>query len=224
MTFIFADQNLPFAVAIALMLIIAVLEGAATLLGAGVSGFLDSLLPEMDMDVDMDMPDMHSASALTRLLGWLRFGQVPALILLVIFLTAFGIMGFIVQGFAVEVLGNLLPAWPASGLAFLCALPFVRGCGGILAKIMPKDETDAVPEQSFIGLIAVITLGTARPGSAAQGKLKDRHGQTHYIMIEPDEPAEQFTQGTEVLIVQQQSAVFRAIRNNSTVLGTENQE
>lgn len=219
MPFIFADQNIPFAVALALMLIIAVLEGAATLLGAGISGFLDSLLPEMDMDVDMDMPDMNSASGLTKFLGWLRFGKVPALVILVIFLTAFGLSGFILQGVVRQLVGNLLPSLPASGLAFLIALPFVRLGGGILAKIMPKDETDAVSEESFIGLIAVITLGTAKLGRAAQGKLKDLHGQTHYIMIEPDSAEEAFVQGTEVLLVQHHGAVFKAIRNTNTLLG-----
>lgn len=225
MAFIFADQNIPFAVALVLMLIIAVLEGAATLLGAGISGFLDSLLPEMDMDVDvdMDMPDMDSTSSLTKLLGWLRFGKVPALVILVIFLTTFGLSGFILQAVVRQLVGNMLPALPASGLAFLIALPFVRFGGGILAKIMPKDETDAVSEDSFIGLVAVITLGTAKAGKAAQGKLKDRHGQTHYVMIEPESAEEVFAQGTEVLLVQHHGAFFKAIRNTNTLLGRTNE-
>lgn len=226
MEFIFAAQNTPFAVALVLMFLIALLEGVTTFLGAGVSGLLDSLLPEMDFDLDVDLdvdadinsPELHAGSALTKLLGWLRFGQVPALVIFVIFLTAFGLIGYILQAFSSELLGRLLPALPASGIAIIGAIPFVRIGAGILAKIMPKDETDAVSEQTFIGLIAVITLGTARPGKPAQGKLKDRHGQTHYIMIEPDEAQEEFSQGTEVLLVQQQGASFRAIRNTSSAL------
>lgn len=224
MGFIFAAQNTPFAVALVLMFLIALLEGVTTFLGAGLSGLLDSLLPEMDFDLDLDVdadidsPDFDAGSTLTKILGWLRFGQVPALVILVIFLTSFGLVGYILQAFCSELLGRLIPALPASGLAIIGALPFVRIGGGILAKIMPKDETDAVSERTFIGLIAVITLGTARPGKPAQGKLKDRHGQTHYIMIEPDEPQEEFAQGTEVLLVRQQGASFRAIRNTSAVL------
>lgn len=218
MEFLFAQQNMPFAVALALMFLIAVLEGVTTVLGAGISGFLDSLLPEMNFDLDMDAPDIHTNTPLTRVLGWLRFGQVPALVIMVIFLTAFGLLGYVIQAVSENLTGHMMPGLPASCFALVCSSPFVRVGGGILAKIMPKDETEAVSEQSFIGLIAVITLGTAKPGKAAQGKLKDRHGQTHYVMIEPDGHEEQFTQGTEVLLVKQQGALFKAILNTSSAL------
>jgi hypothetical protein len=223
--FIFADQNLPFAVALALMLIIAILEGAATFLGAGISGVLDSLLPDLDFDLgvdvdaDLDMPGVGSPSILTSIMAWLRLGQVPALVLLVIFLTSFGLVGYGLQMIFVETVGVMLPSLLAGVVAFVFALPIVRVGGGILVKIMPKDETDAVAEESFIGLVAVVTLGAARAGSAAQGKLKDRHGQTHYVMIEPDNEDEMFPQGTEVLLVKHSGAIFKAIRNTNEVLG-----
>ena len=221
-TFALLSQNLPFAVALVLMLLIAHLEGITTVLGMGFSGFLDSLMPEMDADIDMDVdidgPDFQHATPLTRMLSWLRIGQVPALVLLVIFLTAFGLSGLGLQSVVRNLSGHLLPALAASGIAFLLALPVVRMLGGILAKVMPKDETDAVAEKSFIGLVAVITTGTARHGGAAQGKLQDRHGQTHYLMIEPDDPDEIFVQGTEVILVRQQGATFKAIKNTSAAL------
>jgi hypothetical protein len=145
-------------------------------------------------------------------------------VLFVIFLTSFGLVGYGLQTISSEILGRLLPAWIAGVAAFFCALPIVRGGGGILAKIMPRDETDAVAEDSFIGLVAVITLGTARAGSAAQGKLKDRHGQSHYVMIEPDGIGEEFVQGTEVLLVKHSGAIFKAILNTSSVLGEKEEE
>lgn len=224
--FILASQNLPFAVAITLMLLIALLEGITTLFGMGLSSILDSLMPEMDIDVDidadldadMDGPDLHPSSPLTRMLSWLRIGQVPVLVLLVIFLTAFGLLGFGIQSVATRLSGSFLPVLPAMAGAVALALPFVRLLGGMLARIMPKDETEAVAESSFIGLVAVITTGTSRPGSPAQGRLSDRYGQSHYVMIEPDTAEEQFPQGTEVLLVSQQGARFRAIRNTSAAL------
>lgn len=226
--FILADHNLPFAIALALMMLIAVLEGVTTLLGMGLSGMLDSLLPEMDADFDLDVDadvdadihaaGIHGASPLTRMLSWLRIGQVPVLVLLVIFLTAFGLSGFGVQSAANRLTGLFLPVWPAMAVAFVLAMPFVRFFGGVLARIMPKDETEAVSEKSFVGLVAVITTGKARQGSAAQGKLIDRFGQAHYVMIEPDEAGEEFLQGAEVLLVSQQGATFKAIRNTSAVL------
>ena len=49
--FITADANMPFAIALTVMLGIALLEGVAMLLGAGLSGFIDSMMPEFDVDV-----------------------------------------------------------------------------------------------------------------------------------------------------------------------------
>lgn len=222
--FIFAAPNLPFTVALALMLLIALLEGVTTTLGMGLSGFLDSMMPEMDADIDLDMDadmdaaDFHASGPLTRMLSWLRIGQVPALVLLVIFLTAFGLLGLGVQSVANRLTSHLLPALPAAGAAFLLALPLVRMFGGILARVMPKDETEAVSEKSFIGLVAVVTTGKAAMGRPAQGKLTDRYGQAHYVMIEPDEAGEEFLQGAEVLLVSQHGATFKAIRNASAAL------
>ena len=218
--FIFAAPNLPFAVALALMLLIALLEGVTTTLGIGLSGLLDSMMPDIDVDVDADMDaaDFHASGPLTRMLSWLRIGQVPALVLLVIFLTAFGLMGLGVQSVANRLTGHLLPALSASGAAFVLALPLVRMFGGILARVMPKDETEAVSEKSFIGLVAVVTTGKAKMGNPAQGKLTDRYGQAHYVMIEPDEAGEEFLQGAEVLLVSRHGATFKAIRNTSAAL------
>lgn len=214
--FILANQNLPFAVAIALMLLIALLEGVTTVLGVGLSGLLDSLVPEMH--VDIDVADFHPSGPLSKMLGWLRIGQVPALVLLVIFLTAFGLVGFGVQSVSNRMTGHLLPSLIAMGIAFLLSLPLVRMFSGMLARVMPKDETEAVAEKSFIGVLAVITTGKARKGSPAQGKLTDRFGQAHYVMIEPDEAGEEFLQGAEVILVSQQGATFSAIRNTSAAL------
>lgn len=218
MEFILQSQNLPFTVALVLMFFIAALEGVSILIGFGLSGLLESIAPDFDMDVDIDGADVDSGGGLTRVLGWLRFGQVPVLILMILFLTAFGLIGLGIQSMAVDVIGGLLPMSVATIIAFVVSLPMVRFFGGMLTRVMPKDETEAVTEQSFIGLVATITLGTARYGQGAQGKLKDRFGQAHYVMIEPDNAEEQFEQGTSVVIVQQKGAIFTAIANPSAVL------
>jgi hypothetical protein len=218
MNFLLASQNMPFTVALAVMLIIAFLEGAGTLLGAGIFRFIDSLLPELDIDADMDSPDFESSGLFSKLLSWLRIGEVPVIMLLVIFLTAFGLIGLGLQSFAQKTLGSLLPGPFASIPAVLLGFPIVRLCGGILGKLMPKDETEAVAETSFIGRIAVITLGNASPGNPAEAKLRDKFGQTHYVMVEPDESDERFENGTQVVLVSQQGAIFKAVRNKSDAL------
>jgi hypothetical protein len=216
--FLLSSQNMPFTVALAVMFTIAFLEGVTTLLGAGIFSFLDSLLPDLDIDADMEGLEFEARGPFSKLLSWLRIGEVPAIMLLVIFLTAFGLIGLGIQSTANEVLGRLLPGALASVPAVLLGLVIVRIFGAILGKIIPKDETEAVSEKSFIGRIAVITLGSAKPGSPAEAKLRDKHGQTHYIMVEPDETDEEFEKGTQVILISQLGAVFRAIRNKSDVL------
>ncbi len=216
--FLTAEPNMPFAVSLTVMLGIAILEGVAMLLGAGISSFLDALLPELDIDVGLDASEVPAVAPLSRFLGWLRIGKVPILILLVIFLTAFGLIGLGIQSLTINLLGFLLPGLVASILSLALTFPVVRVLGGGLEKIMPKDETDAVSEQSLVGRIAVITIGTAEANSPAEAKVKDQNGLTHYVMVEPDEPGLRFTTGTAVLLVRYDGSVYTAIENTNKAL------
>ncbi len=222
--FVLAPQNLPFAVSLVLMLFMALLEGVGSVLGLGVSEFFDTLLPELDIDVDIDAdidvdaPDIGAPSGFTKLLGWLRVGQVPALILMILFLTSFGLSGLCIQSMVKNIVGTMMPATLATIPALIFTIPLVRVFGGLLAKILPKDETDAVSEDSFIGRTASIVLGKAQQGSPAQAKLRDHHGTTHYIMVEPDINGEIFEAGMSLLIVRRNGSIFRAILNTNPAL------
>ncbi|MCB0346344.1 MAG: YqiJ family protein [Bdellovibrionales bacterium] len=224
--FLLAGQNLPFSVALGVMVAIGLLEGVAAMVGLGVSGVLDSMLPDLDLpdaDLDLDLDadadfDLHVDGGLTKLLGWLHVGRVPVLVLFIIFLTSFGLCGLALQWFAETSFGVMLPSLVACVPAFFAALPCVRVTGGLIAKIIPKDETSAVSEDSFVGRVAILTLGTARRSEPAQAKLKDQHGQTHYVMVEPDETEEEFEAGTHVLLVKRNGSVFQAIKNTSDAL------
>ena len=81
-------------------------------------------------------------------------------------------------------------------------------------KIMPKDETTAVSQESLIGRIGTVVLGEARAGSAAQVRVKDVYGQQHYVMAEPDSD-EVLKQGDAVLLVSLEGNTFKAILNPS---------
>ncbi|MHA7773681.1 YqiJ family protein [Roseibium sp. M-1] len=243
--FILADQNTPFAVALGLMIAIALAEGVGTLLGVGLSSMVDSLLPEFDLPdadlPDVDGPDFHAGvsgalhsdldvvgssadpsaagqGVLGKILGWLCFGRVPALVILVIFLTGFGLAGYVLQSLVQGISGWLLPGVLASAGAFAGALPFTRVTARGLSKIMPKDESDAVSRESFVGKPAKIVQGTARIGLPAQARLRDPTGQNHYLLVEPDVEGEELEQGSDVIIVRQSGSRFTAIRNTSTTL------
>ncbi|MCP5197883.1 MAG: YqiJ family protein [Gammaproteobacteria bacterium] len=216
--FITASPNLPFSVALAVMLLIALLEGVGGLLGLGFSHLFNYLTPGIDLSPEA--PDWHldSGDALSRLLGWLHVGKVPMLVLLVIFLTAFGLIGLALQATIQDLFGKPLPGWLASAATVPPALWMVRFGGRTLGRLLPGDYSEVVSEASFIGRIAVITLGTATYDSPAQAKLRDQYGQTHYVMTAPDLPEEFFSTGTQVLIVRKEGSVYRAIRNPHSVL------
>lgn len=207
MGFLLADGNLLFTGALVLMLMIAVLEIVMVLVGVGISDLLDNLLP--DLDLDADMPDSGSGG-LARLLGWLNFGEVPALILLVVFLVSFGVTGLLMQMLVQPLAGTLLPGWLVAIPVFLLALPQVRFVGKLLRRFGLGGGTEAVGRETFVGGVAVITVGEAATGSPAEARLRDKYGTNHYVMVEPYD-GETFSRGEQVLLVEEQGAAFRVI-------------
>jgi hypothetical protein len=61
--------------------------------------------------------------------------------------------------------------------------------------------------------VGVIVSGGAGRGLAAQAKVKDSHGRSHYLMVEPDIDDEVFNEGAQVLIVRKAGAFYRCIAN-----------
>lgn len=229
----------PFTIALIIMLVIAALEGVGLLFGLAISGLVDTLLPDVDLpdleidtpDFDTDLPDgLHAPDAdlgseiqpgygpFSYFLSWLSFGKVPALVLLVCFLTAFGLSGLAILALAHPVLTSVLPSILAVIPALMIALPSTRYLGRTLAHIMPKEQTEAVSSASFIGRVAVISRGRARRHLPAEARVTDTHGQTHWIRVEPDLDDAVFGPGTEVLIVAQISGVYRIIENTNSHL------
>lgn len=206
------SNNLAFTIALVIMLIIAILEGLGTVLGYGLSSALEGIAPELDLDTSIDA-DVGTSGALSRFLGWLRIGKVPILMLLIIFLFLFGIIGLFVQICVKESLGFFLHFILAIPIAIVLSLPCVRVLGGLIEKLMPKDETTAVSSISLIGRVATITLGVARVNYSAEAKVRDQHGLTHYIRVEPESEEFEFKQGDEVLLVSMNENIYKAISN-----------
>ena len=182
-----APANLPFSVALLVMLMI----GAVEALGLGASA------AHLDVDSDMDGGD---------LLAWLGVGRVPLLMLLVVFLAIFGLAGLAIQQFA-----GPLPLWIATPAAAAAALPLTGLGARGLARIMPQDETTAVSLDSLVGKRGTITIGTARRGSPAQARVRDAHGQVHYVMVEPHEEAHPIGEGEDVLLARRDGNIFLAL-------------
>jgi hypothetical protein len=201
----FAPETWPFTVATLLLLLITAVEGIALLIGTNASHWIDNLLP--------DPWDTHHG-AFDKGLGWLHVGRVPALVLLVIFLAAFSLTGFALNMVVHRLAGIWLAPWLSVPVALITALPIVRILGAGLARIMPHDETFAVTLDSLVGRVATVLGGTARRGYPAQAKVQSQHGQTHYVMVEPDADGATFGGGSSVLLVRQISGNrFAAIPN-----------
>jgi membrane protein implicated in regulation of membrane protease activity len=214
--FITAGSNLPFTLALAMMLVLATLELLGFLFGMSASGFLDGWF---DFDHgEVDGSELVTISLVDKFMGWLHFGKVPVLILLAVFLVSFGIGGYLLQGTLWAFTGWLLPWWIAVPAVLPLTLPCIRVFGGVLARVLPRDETQSVSQAGLVGRMATIVLGTARQGSPAQAKVRDQHGQTHYVMLEPDEDGASFQAGDSVLLISHSGAVYRAIRDNNPAL------
>jgi len=197
-----APETLPFGIAFALIVGIALLEGFGMLVSLSPSNLLDDWLPEVGHE-----------GALDRVLGWLHLGRVPALVILLLFLLGYTLFGYSLQKVAFGLTGAYLPGWLAAILAVPSGLATVRGLGALVAHIIPKDESSAISEQSLVGRVGVVTAGAARRGLAAQARVRDALGRSHYLMVEPDFDEEVFEEGAQVLIVRKAGAFYRCIAN-----------
>jgi hypothetical protein len=199
-----APESWPFILAAVLMVVLTVIEGMALMIGHSASHWIDGVMPDFD----------GVEGVVNSVLGWLHVGKAPILALIVTFLTAFAVIGFVVQIAAGSLTGYFVPAFLAAIPAFLGAVPVVRVVGGLMAKFLPKDETTAVSDASLIGRVAIIVTGTAVAGRPAEARLHDEHGTTHYVMVEPEEQEARFDKGSSVLLVRQVGGRrFHAIRN-----------
>lgn len=186
--FILAPENLPFGVALALMVMIGLVEALGLGLGAA------------DMDVGADADG--------DVLGWLGVGAVPLLVLIIVLLALFGLVGLTIQQVADAVTGSPLSPWLAAPAALVAALPLTSGAARALARVLPKDETTAVDIATLVGKRATVTVGVARRGSPAQARVRDAHGQSHYVMVEPSADHQEVPAGETMLLVRREDGVF----------------
>lgn len=203
--FLISGDNVPFTASLVLMLLI----GAVEIVGLGGGLAAAEGIDGLDGEVETGAPSV---------LSWLNVGRLPLPMLIVVFLLAFGMIGLIGQRIAVAVLGMPAPWLLAVPAAFAVALPATRVFAAGVARIMPHDESSAVSRDSLVGRIAVIVTGEARPGSAAQGRVRDAYGKDHYVMVEPDNAGDVLEQGCSVLLVRRGGARFYAIHNPSASL------
>lgn len=202
--FFLLPGNLPFSVALVLMLMI----GAAELVGLGASS--------VHLDVHADVhADGHGGA---DLLGWLGIGKVPLLIVLTVLLAFFALLGIGLQQLATQLLGAPLSPWLAAPAAFVAALPLTGVGARGLARILPSDETTAIGLGALVGRRAEIVIGQARRGFPARARVRDVHGQTHYVMVEPTDDDIVLDAGVTALLVRREGELFYGLPDANPLL------
>ena len=219
--FFLAAQNGPFLVAGVITLVIVVVQVVGLLFGLAISEALDNLLPDLDVDADIDLDADVDADVdadiggdetgiFERVFGWLNIGRVPVLVLLIIFLTSFAVIGYVIQSFTLGVIG-LLPGLIAGGIAFAVALPITRTASRLFARIIPREETYAISLDELVGRTARVTLGPVDRRTPGKARLTDAHGNVHFVRVRAARKNARFDVNAEVLLVERHGAVFEAI-------------
>lgn len=198
MTDLLAPPNLPFAVALGLLVLLALAQVAG----------LGELLGDADADLDAD-GDVGLGDSLAGALG---LGRVPLLIWFSLLLAVFALVGLSGQQLIDALTGTTLPAFLAGGLALVASLPLTGLIARPLARILPRDETTAVPIESLVGRRGRIAIGRATIGSPARATVPDIHGHAHHVMVEPSDPADTLVEGEAVLLTARNGELFQAIR------------
>jgi len=213
---------LPFAIALAVTAGLFLIEIISLIMGATVLG-LGGEAPDLDVDTDFDLSldidinglDADVASQIGQapsgLLTWVGARDVPFLIWLVSFLTMFGLFGLLIQSLAMSLLETPLFTLLAVLMAVVPALAVTRIIANWVALIMPKTETSAMRTRFLGGHNGIITQGTATRGNPAEVKIRDRHGNLHYLRVEPLDDAGIFEQGSKVTLIRKRGDKFFVI-------------
>jgi hypothetical protein len=187
------------------------LEGVGMLIGLSMINLLDHISP-IDLDIDIDTDAELSMGGLTPLLGWLCLNRLPLLIWLVLFLTSFGITGYTLNYILLSSFTIHLHEFILYGFSLFLSLYTTHFIGVPLSRLLPKNESSSISNNSFNGIVATITIGTAKQDSPAEASLTDSYKQKHYVMVIPDSAHEEFSQGQQVVLVEKQDTVWLAIK------------
>ena len=192
-----APECLPFAIGAVMLAGLTFIEMMCLLLGFSLGEMIDKSLGG----------DHHGG---TGIFSWLNAGGVPILVLLLLALGMFSISGFVIQALA-HAFWSLLPAALASVAAFVVAMPAVRLSSGLVARIVPRDETYAVETAEFLGRSAQVTVGPLDQGLPGRVRLKDRHSNWHILRARAAPGEGPIAIGATVLLVDVADTVFLAI-------------
>lgn len=222
------EPFVPFTLALALLFGLLALEVILGLLGGTLLGLGADADMDLDIELDVEMPDVgdldidfgdadphlfdfaepevdseipEAEVPATGPASWLGLGKMPVLIWIAALLLGFGVSGFALQSVFNGLFAFALPASIAAIPAALAGIWFARTFGAGFARALPKTETTAMSERHLGRRTGVVTQGTAKRDRPSEVKVKDRHGNTHYLRGEPLKDEDEIPAGTEVLVL-----------------------
>ncbi len=201
--FLFNDANFWFSVAIGVVIILFIIEFIGLVLGVSVLGVFDDIAA-----ADTDMP----ADSVTSMASWLSLDKLPLMIWIVIFLTIFGISGYLTNYTYAHFMSGVTPPWLSISVSLAASVVLTARFGVVISRILPKSESSALEDEEYIGTTANITIGIARQGNPAEAKFTDKFSQPHYVLVEPFEEDEQFNQGDRIILVKKGMRSWLATR------------
>ena len=204
LSFLLDDANFWFSCALGIVIALFILEMAGMFFGVSLLGLVDD---QAALDADTD-----TSSGFTEFGSWLALDRVPLLVWLVLLLTTFGSAGLTFNFLSLTLLDTYFARWLITLLAVIAGLFFTTRFGTFIARLLPKQESSATTADELVGTVGHITVGVARQNSPAEGKFVDAHGQPHYLLVEPLEPDEQFSQGEKILLIQKRDYRWLASR------------
>ena len=204
LSFLLDDANFWFSCALGIVIALFILEMVGMFFGISLLGLVDD---QAALDADAD-----TSSGFTEFGSWLALDRLPLLVWLVLLLTTFGIAGLAMNFLSLTLLNTYFARWLITLLAVVAGLFFTARFGTVIARLLPKQESSATTADELVGTVGHITVGVARQNSPAEGKFVDAHGQPHYLLVEPIEPDEQFSQGEKILLIQKRDYRWLASR------------
>jgi membrane protein implicated in regulation of membrane protease activity len=172
-----SNQNMMFMIALCIFAAITILELIGTILG------FSSISQDFDVDVDMDH-HLHFDGDFSPhgFLNWLGFGRIPVMAFIALASVLFGVIGLIINHIALGFLGSQLHALIAVPIAFVGTLPLLAKASFVVAKLLPRDESNAILMSELIGREATIT-STASYDVNSSAYAYDEYGTLHNFSV-----------------------------------------
>lgn len=194
----------PFAIAAVMIILVGGIETISMLIGFSIS---ESIGSTFNFDGHFNG---HGDHGLLNAISWVNAGGVPLLIFVLLLLGMFSIAGFLIQDIA-RALGGPLPTIVAAPAALVVALPFVRASSRFVARIIPRDESYAVELADLVGRVGEVVIGPLDQGLPGRVRVKDIHGNVHFVAASAAPSSSPLPQGASVLLVDRDDTRFVAI-------------